>query len=63
MAKTLKTSAPGRKCMFPHCTQILSIYNHESYCHVHLDRTNKLLPKQLRGPAESEVLPDPAAVS
>jgi hypothetical protein len=24
--------------MFPHCTHILSIYNHEDYCHIHLDR-------------------------
>jgi hypothetical protein len=24
--------------MFPHCTHVLSIYNHESYCHIHLDR-------------------------
>ena len=21
--------------MFPNCTQTLSIYNHEEYCHVH----------------------------
>jgi hypothetical protein len=35
MAKMLKTSADNRKCMFPNCTHILSIYNHEAYCHIH----------------------------
>jgi hypothetical protein len=37
MEKKLKTSANDRKCMFPGCTQTLSIYNHEKYCHVHRD--------------------------
>jgi hypothetical protein len=37
MQKMLKTSAEGRKCRFPHCTRILSIYNHEDYCHIHRD--------------------------
>ena len=35
MVKVLKTSAEGRKCLYPHCTHILSIYNHEAYCHIH----------------------------
>ena len=35
MVKILKTSSVGRKCMFPHCKHILSIYNHEVFCHVH----------------------------
>ena len=35
MGKALKTSAEGRKCLFPHCKRILSIYNHEVFCHVH----------------------------
>jgi hypothetical protein len=35
MSKTQKTSAENRKCSFPNCTRILSIYNHEQYCHVH----------------------------
>jgi len=38
MAKTLKTSAEGRKCIFPQCNRLLSIYNHGSYCHVHRDQ-------------------------
>ena len=38
MKKPLKTSAQGRKCMFPHCTHILSIYNHKAYCHIHWDQ-------------------------
>ena len=35
MAKTLKTSVDGRKCAFPQCKRLLSIYNHEAYCHIH----------------------------
>ncbi|MHC4112048.1 MAG: hypothetical protein ACYSUY_13320 [Planctomycetota bacterium] len=38
MAKQLKTSADGRKCTFPHCKNLLSIYNHEPYCHIHRDQ-------------------------
>ena len=34
--KKIKTSLKGRKCKFPHCKHILSIYNHETFCHVHL---------------------------
>jgi len=30
MPKELKTSASDRRCMFPLCTHILSIYNHEA---------------------------------
>ncbi len=41
MAKMLKTSARGRKCMFPLCKQVLSIYNHRDYCHVHLHQMPK----------------------
>lgn len=35
MDKPLKTSASGRTCAFPRCTHVLSIYNHEAYCHIH----------------------------
>lgn len=38
MAKALKTSAEGRVCEFPECRQLLSIYNHETYCRVHLQK-------------------------
>ena len=41
MQKMLKTSADGRKCKFPHCARILSIYNHEAYCHIHRDKGPK----------------------
>lgn len=41
MPKQLKTSADGRKCVFPNCNRPLSAYNHESYCHVHLDQLAK----------------------
>lgn len=37
MAKTLKTSPEGRKCTFPRCKRLLSIYNHQPYCHIHQD--------------------------
>ncbi len=46
MGKILKTSAEGRKCMFPHCTHILSIYNHKSYCHIHLSQ----MPQEQKKP-------------
>jgi hypothetical protein len=38
MKKPLKTSLDGRKCKFPGCMCILSIYNHEDFCHVHRDK-------------------------
>jgi hypothetical protein len=38
MAKILKTSPVNRKCAFPGCKHTLSIYNHQEYCHIHLDR-------------------------
>jgi hypothetical protein len=41
MGKELKTSALGRKCQFPRCTHVLSIYNHNAYCHVHLNRISQ----------------------
>ncbi len=47
MGKTLKTSAENRKCMFPNCTRILSIYNHEAYCHIHRDQMRQQKPKIL----------------
>ncbi|MFH1458083.1 MAG: hypothetical protein ABIG31_02815 [Candidatus Omnitrophota bacterium] len=34
--KKVRTSYKGRKCKFRGCKHILSIYNHEAYCHVHL---------------------------
>ncbi|MFA5310948.1 MAG: hypothetical protein WC355_01345 [Candidatus Omnitrophota bacterium] len=33
--KKVKTSAKGRVCRYRNCRNILSIYNHEEYCHVH----------------------------
>jgi len=42
MAKKLKTSADGRKCAFPHCENLLSIYNHADYCHIHREKTASL---------------------
>lgn len=34
--KKIKTSHKGRICKFPPCKHVLSIYNHEEYCHIHL---------------------------
>jgi len=45
--KKVKTSYKGRKCKYPHCKHILSIYNHEEYCHVHLGQ----LPHEHRSKA------------
>ncbi|MBN2831258.1 MAG: hypothetical protein JXL82_03145 [Candidatus Omnitrophica bacterium] len=33
--KKVRTSAKGRVCRYRNCHNILSIYNHEEYCHVH----------------------------
>jgi hypothetical protein len=41
MGKILKTSANDRKCTFPHCKHILSIYNHETYCHIHREQVSQ----------------------
>lgn len=38
MTKILKTSPEGRKCIFPGCHQLLSIYNHQNYCRVHQEQ-------------------------
>lgn len=34
--KKIKASLKGRVCKFSLCKHVLSIYNHETYCHVHL---------------------------
>ncbi|MDP2943589.1 MAG: hypothetical protein Q8O36_08820 [Candidatus Omnitrophota bacterium] len=44
MTIKIRTSRKGRKCKHPHCKQILSIYNHEVFCHVHHGQ----LPQELR---------------
>ncbi|MBU1929628.1 MAG: hypothetical protein ABH882_06285 [Candidatus Omnitrophota bacterium] len=40
MGIKVKTSYKGRRCKFPHCKHILSIYNHELFCHIHLGEVN-----------------------
>ncbi|MDP8258447.1 MAG: hypothetical protein P9L90_03390 [Candidatus Aadella gelida] len=32
----IKTSPRHRKCKYPKCSSILSMYNHEDFCNVHL---------------------------
>ena len=38
MSTKILTSHKGRKCKYPGCHRVLSIYNHEVNCHVHLNR-------------------------
>lgn len=55
MTKMLKTSAEGRKCEFANCNRILSIYNHERYCHSHLyqmSQEEKIRSSIRPGPSE-----------
>ena len=40
MKKLLKTSADGRKCLYPECTCILSIYNDGVYCRIHQEQVS-----------------------
>jgi hypothetical protein len=65
MAKMLKTSSADRKCHHPGCLHILSIYNHEVFCHVHLDRKqnpNTQKTFMLTGPMVTpELAQEPAA--
>lgn len=52
MKKPLKTSVEGRKCIFPECKCILSIYNNEAYCHMHREQmAQKAMPKVTVNPA------------
>ncbi len=37
MTKAMKTSPENRKCTYPDCSRTLSIYNHDTYCHIHRD--------------------------
>jgi len=57
MGKTIKTSASGRKCMFLHCKCILSIYNHEAYCHVHRGRVPQEQISKISGHLEVQTTP------
>ena len=41
MSTKILTSHKGRKCKYPGCRRILSIYNHEVNCHVHLNRLSE----------------------
>jgi hypothetical protein len=39
--KILKTSSEDRSCQFPQCGRRLSIYNHEAYCRIHLEKMSE----------------------
>ena len=41
MGKTLKISPEGRKCKFPKCKRLLSVYNHAAYCRIHWDQVSR----------------------
>ena len=34
--KKVKISPKGRVCKFPNCKHVISVYNHEEYCRIHL---------------------------
>lgn len=36
--KKILTEHKNRKCKHPGCKNILSIYNHDNNCHIHLNR-------------------------
>lgn len=36
--RKILTSHRGRKCRYPKCRRELSIYNHNTHCHVHLNK-------------------------
>ncbi len=39
--KKIVTSQKGRKCKYPGCESILSIYNHNVYCHADLNKISR----------------------
>lgn len=51
MAKIMKTSAEGRRCKYPNCNRLLSIYNHQLYCRVHQEQAPaEVKPKSYKHP-------------
>ncbi len=38
LTKKILTSHKGRKCKSHGCKRILSIYNHDTHCHIHLNK-------------------------
>lgn len=63
MAKAIKTSSEGRKCQFPLCDNILSIYNHKDYCRLHWDqipedekKTKANTPQKIKTAPQSKIL-------
>ncbi len=44
--KKVKTSPKDRICKFRKCGHVLSIYNHEEYCHIHLGVVDPDLSEQ-----------------
>jgi hypothetical protein len=51
-SQKIRVSPKGRKCQFPDCKRMLSVYNHELHCNVHvnylLGKTSALLEKEKR---------------
>ena len=40
--KQIARSQKGRKCKTPDCNNILSVYNHDVYCHADLNKRMKM---------------------
>ena len=51
--KKILASHKGRRCRYPKCKRLLSIYNHDNHCHVHLVKLAK--EAESRGDADREV--------
>lgn len=42
MNKQIPLSHKGRVCKVRECKRVLSVYNHEVYCHIHLQQKQKM---------------------
>ena len=40
-AKTIVREPKNRKCKYPGCKRLLSVYNHNAYCHADLSKMFK----------------------
>lgn len=41
LAKKISIEHKGRKCKYPGCKKSLSIYNHNTQCHAHINESFK----------------------
>ena len=40
MGQKARTWPEGRRCKFPNCKRLLSIYNRSAYCRIHRDQVS-----------------------